>query len=146
MTAREVAATGLDWTFAPTVAVPRDDRWGRTYEGYSEDPAIVYHYAGEMVRGLQRFRDGSARPAPCHLERETLRGDGGTLNGVDRGQNFYSEEDLRNLHAVGYFSGLDAGAQVVMASFNSWHNELNRDVLPEDGWSTTASCTAAAIC
>lgn len=53
MTAREVAATGLDWTFAPTVAVPRDDRWGRTYEGYSEDPAIVYHYAGEMVRGLQ---------------------------------------------------------------------------------------------
>ena len=55
------------------------------------------------------------------------------MDGVDRGQSFYSEEDLRNLHAVGYFSGLDAGAQVVMASFNSWHNELNRDVLPEDG-------------
>ncbi|VTN08905.1 Periplasmic beta-glucosidase precursor [Raoultella terrigena] len=52
-TALEVAATGLDWTFAPTVAVPRDDRWGRTYEGYSEDPSIVYAYAKEMVRGLQ---------------------------------------------------------------------------------------------
>ena len=132
ITAREVAATGLDWTFAPTVAVPRDDRWGRTYEGYSEDPAIVYHYAGEMVRGLQ----GSA--ADLQGQQHVISnvkhfvGDGGTQDGVDRGQNFYSEEALRNLHAVGYFSGLDAGAQVVMASFNSWHNPLNRDVLPAD--------------
>lgn len=52
-TAREAAAAGVNWTFAPTVAVPQDDRWGRTYEGYSEDPAIVRAYAGEMTRGLQ---------------------------------------------------------------------------------------------
>lgn len=131
-TAREVAATGLDWTFAPTVAVPRDDRWGRTYEGYSEDPAIVYHYAGEMVRGLQ----GSAKDlrGQYHVISNVKHfvGDGGTRDGVDRGQNFYSEEALRNLHAMGYFSGLDAGAQVVMASFNSWQNKLNGDVLPND--------------
>ncbi|MFM4978598.1 glycoside hydrolase family 3 N-terminal domain-containing protein [Aeromonas caviae] len=133
VTAREVAATGLDWTFAPTVAVPRDDRWGRTYEGYSEDPAIVYHYAGEMVRGLQGSATDLRGQRHVISNVKHFVGDGGTLNGVDRGQNFYSEEDLRNLHAVGYFSGLDAGAQVVMASFNSWHNELNRDVLPEDG-------------
>lgn len=124
-TAQEVAATGLDWTFAPTVAVPRDDRWGRTYEGYSEDPSIVYAYAGEMVRGLQ----GSA--ADLKGQRHVLStvkhfvGDGGTLDGVDRGDNHYSEGDLRNIHAMGYFSGLNAGAQVVMASFNSWLDKKN---------------------
>ena len=124
-TAQEVAATGLDWTFAPTVAVPRDDRWGRTYEGYSEDPSIVYAYAGEMVRGLQ----GSA--ADLKGQRHVIStvkhfvGDGGTRDGIDRGDNFYSENDLRNIHAMGYFSGLNAGAQVVMASFNSWQDPKN---------------------
>lgn len=124
-TALEVAATGLDWTFAPTVAVPRDDRWGRTYEGYSEDPSIVYAYAKEMVRGLQ----GSASDLKGqHHVISTVKhfvGDGGTLYGVDRGDTNYSEDDLRNIHAVGYFSGLDAGAQAVMASFNSWKNDNN---------------------
>uniref|UniRef100_UPI0035C6D361 glycoside hydrolase family 3 N-terminal domain-containing protein n=1 Tax=Phenylobacterium sp. TaxID=1871053 RepID=UPI0035C6D361 len=52
-TARETAAVGVDWAFGPTVAVVRDDRWGRTYEGYSEDPEIVAAYAGELVAGLQ---------------------------------------------------------------------------------------------
>ncbi|MFT4836164.1 MAG: beta-glucosidase [Psychromonas sp.] len=52
-TALETAATGLDWTFAPTVAAPRDYRWGRVYEGYSEDPEIIYQYAGRMVAGIQ---------------------------------------------------------------------------------------------
>lgn len=51
--AREIAATGMDWTFAPTVATPRDLRWGRCYEGYSVDPEIVHAYAREMVEGLQ---------------------------------------------------------------------------------------------
>lgn len=124
-TAIEVATTGLDWTFAPTVAVPRDDRWGRTYEGYSEDPSIVYAYAREMVRGLQ----GSASELKGqHHVISTVKhfvGDGGTLYGVDRGDTHYSEDDLRNIHAAGYFSGLDAGAQVVMASFNSWKNDKN---------------------
>lgn len=57
-TAREVAATGLDWTFAPTVASPRDYRWGRVYEGYSEDPEIIYQYASAMVEGLQGGEKG----------------------------------------------------------------------------------------
>ena len=38
VTAEQVRTTGIDWTFAPTVTVPQDDRWGRAYEGYSEDP------------------------------------------------------------------------------------------------------------
>lgn len=124
-TALEIAATGLDWTFAPTVAVPRDDRWGRTYEGYSEDPSIVYAYAREMVRGLQ---GSTADLKGQHHVVSTVKhfvGDGGTLYGVDRGDTYYSEDDLRNIHAAGYFSGLDAGAQVVMASFNSWKNDKN---------------------
>lgn len=53
ITAIEIAATGIDWTFAPTVATPRDLRWGRVYEGYSEDPEVTYAYASEMVVGLQ---------------------------------------------------------------------------------------------
>src|SRR6202051_616042 len=50
-TAEEVAATGIDWTFAPTVAVVRDVRWGRSYERYSESPDLVARYAPAMVEG-----------------------------------------------------------------------------------------------
>ena len=52
-TARETAAAGMDWAFAPTLAVPQNDRWGRTYEGYSEDPALVRAYSAKMIEGLQ---------------------------------------------------------------------------------------------
>lgn len=126
-TAREVAATGLDWTFAPTVAVPRDYRWGRVYEGYSEDPAIVFSYAGKMVDGLQGGSAGLKTDQHVISNVKHWVGDGGTLKGTDRGETYYSEEAMINLHAAGYFSGLDAGAQVVMSSFNSWHNEANYD-------------------
>lgn len=124
-TAMEVAATGLDWTFAPTVAVPRDDRWGRTYEGYAEDPSIVYAYAGAMVRGLQGAAHDLKGQRHVVSTVKHFVGDGGTRDGIDRGDNFYSESDLRNIHAMGYFSGLNAGAQVVMASFNSWQGNAN---------------------
>ncbi|SEG54417.1 glycoside hydrolase family 3 protein [Vibrio hangzhouensis] len=133
ITAVEVAATGLDWTFAPTVATPRDLRWGRVYEGYSEDPEITYGYASRMVKGLQ----GSA--ADLKGEHHVISnvkhwvGDGGTLTGIDRGKNLYSEDLLRNIHAMGYFSGLEAGAQVVMSSFNTWENPANYDHDPEEG-------------
>ena len=53
ITALETRVTGMEWTFAPTVAVPQDDRWGRTYEGYSESPEVVASYAAAMVEGLQ---------------------------------------------------------------------------------------------
>ncbi|MGR5484424.1 glycoside hydrolase family 3 N-terminal domain-containing protein [Vibrio alfacsensis] len=126
-TAREVAATGLDWTFAPTVATPRDYRWGRVYEGYSEDPEIVYQYAGRMVAGIQGGADGLKSDTHVISNVKHWIGDGGTLGGVDHGQNRYSEEYLRNIHAMGYIAGLHAGAQVVMASFNSWWNPNNYD-------------------
>lgn len=123
-TAQEVMATGIDWVFAPTVATVRDDRWGRTYEGYSEDPEIVKQYAESIVKGLQ----GSEQTGFLGDEQviSTVKhfvGDGGTIDGVDQGNNTTSEADLFNIHAQGYIGGLTAGAQSVMASFNSWNGE-----------------------
>lgn len=127
ITAKEIVATGLDWTFAPTVATPRNLRWGRVYEGYSEDPTITYHYAQQMVLGLQGNSQELKTDLKVLSNVKHWLGDGGTVNGVDRGVNGYSEELLRNIHGPGYFSGLQAGAQVVMSSFNSWRNEANYD-------------------
>ncbi len=127
VTAKEIAATGLDWTFAPTVATPRDLRWGRVYEGYSEDPELTFQYAKEMVEGLQGSAEDLKGEEHVISNVKHWVGDGGTLAGQDRGANHYSETLLRNIHAMGYFSGLEAGAQVVMSSFNSWVNEVNYD-------------------
>ena len=124
-TALEVAATGMDWTFAPTVATPRNLHWGRAYEGYSEDPEIVYNYAGKMVEGLQGDQQELQGYEHVLSNVKHWIGDGGTLGGIDRGDNAYTEEHLINIHAMGYFSGLAAGAQVVMSSFSGWKNEKN---------------------
>ena len=121
-TAREVAATGIDWTFAPTVAVVRDSRWGRSYESYSDRPDIVRAYADRMVRGLQgtggtpTFLDGNHILATA----KHFIGDGGTNRGIDRGNNKSSEQELLALHGQGYISALQAGVQTVMVSYNSW--------------------------
>jgi beta-glucosidase len=138
-TAEEVAATGLDWTFAPTLAVVRDDRWGRTYEGYSEDPVIVKAFAGRMVRGLQgKPEDGADLFSQKHViaTAKHFLGDGGTEMGKDQGDNLSTEEELITIHAQGYFTALEAGAQTVMASFSSWqgmkmhgHKYLLTDIL-----------------
>lgn len=124
ITAKEVMATGIDWVFAPTVAVVRDDRWGRTYESYSEDPAIVREYAASVVRGLQGAADkdflGDQRVISTVKH---FVGDGGTVGGDDQGDNIASEQALFDIHAQGYVGGLTVGAQSVMASFNSWNGE-----------------------
>lgn len=119
-TTKEVLATGLDWVFAPTLAVVRDDRWGRTYEGYSEDPELVKAYATKMIEGMQG--DNLDEDYLIATAKHFI-GDGGTLGGVDQGNNTSSEEELIRLHAQGYFSALKAGAQTVMASFNSWQGQ-----------------------
>ena len=118
-TAKQVTVTGIDWTFAPTLAVVRDDRWGRTYEGYSEDGEIVFHYGRAMVEGLQ----GNFSEANVVATAKHFIGDGGTELGDDQGDNVADENELRNVHAQGYFSSLNAGVQTVMASFNSWNGE-----------------------
>lgn len=124
VTAREVAVTGIDWVFAPTVAVVRDDRWGRSYEGYSEDPEIVKSYSEAIVNGLQGglSQDFLGDQRVIATVKHFL-GDGGTEEGDDQGNNLSTEKELFDLHAQGYVSGLDAGAQTVMASFNSWNGK-----------------------
>jgi beta-glucosidase len=124
-TAREISATGIDWNFAPTLAVARDDRWGRAYESYSEDPAIVKSYGGMMVEGLQgraNSEDFMAHDRVISTAKHFIA-DGGTLGGVDRGDANFSEQELLDIHAPGYFTAIEAGAQTVMASFSSWQGE-----------------------
>jgi len=140
ITATEIAVTGLDWDFSPTVAVARDDRWGRTYESYSEHPELVRKYAGKMVEGLQGVAntdDFLAKTRVISTAKHFIA-DGGTLNGIDRGNSVVSEKELRDIHAAGYFSAIEAGVQSVMASFNCWqgenmhgHKYLLTDVLKE---------------
>lgn len=121
-TAAETAAAGIDWAFGPTLAVPQDDRWGRAYEGYSEDPAVVASYAGAMVEGLQ------GTPGQWGIQRghvaasvKHFLGDGGTKDGIDQGDTQVDEATLIRIHDAGYPAAVRAGAMTVMASFSSWN-------------------------
>lgn len=122
-TAVEMSVTGIDWNFSPTVAVARDDRWGRAYESYSEDPELVRTYAAKMVEGLQgtpNTPDFLGRGKVIATAKHFI-GDGGTVGGKDQGDNVATEAELRDLHAQGYYGALGSGVQAVMASYNSWH-------------------------
>jgi beta-glucosidase len=122
-TAKEVAATGADWTFGPTLAVPRDDRWGRTYEGYGETPELARAYAGPMTLGLQgrlsaghSLADGRIAGSAKHF-----LADGGTEAGLDQGDFKGTERELIDQHLSGYREAIDAGVLTIMASFSSWN-------------------------
>jgi len=139
-TAREVAMTGIDWTFAPTVAVAKDIRWGRTYESYSQDPEIVASLAKEMIIGLQGHPalDNFLSEQKVVVTAKHFIGDGGTTAGDDQGETTLSEEELYRVHGQGYVQALGVGAQTVMASFNTWngqkihgHKYLLTDVLKD---------------
>ncbi len=123
VTAKEMRITGLDWTFAPTLAVVRDDRWGRTYESYSESPAVAASYAGPLIEGLQGRVGAKDWLKGAHIVATAKHfvGDGGTTNGKDQGDNASTEADLRDQQAAGYVPALKAGVQAVMASYSSWH-------------------------
>lgn len=116
-TARGVRATGIQWVFAPAVAVVKDTRWGRSYESFSSDAALVRDYSVAYVRGAQdRFReDGNVVATAKHF-----LGDGATENGKDQGLARITRAEMLNEHAQGYYGAIEAGVQVVMASYNSW--------------------------
>ena len=138
ITAHELTISGHDWTFAPTLAVPKDLRWGRTYEGFSENPDIIRSYGDRIVIGLQGkfgtenfMGNGKVISSAKHF-----LADGATEDGVDQGDALISEEELARVHAAGYYSSIPAGVQTVMASFSSWQGrklhgdkELLTDVL-----------------
>ena len=124
-TAQETVAVGIDWAFAPTLAVPQDLRWGRSYEGYSQDPALVRRYAGEVVRGLQGQPLGAQGVMNGHVAATAKHflGDGGTTGGVDQGDTQISEQQLIDTHAQGYLSAIEAGVMSVMVSYSSWQGQ-----------------------
>lgn len=127
VTAREMRATGIHWTFAPTVAVARDERWGRTYESFSEDPRWVAEFAAAAVRGYQR--GGLSHAHAVLATAKHFLADGGTLFGtstpplmlIDQGDARIPEAELRALHLPPYRSAIAAGAAAIMASYSSWN-------------------------
>ena len=144
ITAEEVRATGIQWAFAPCVAVPQDIRWGRIYEGYSESPEVVQPLGAAAVRGLQ----GSALDHPLSVAAcvKHFVGDGGTSFGtgidghpLDQGDTRVDEATLRKIHLPGYITAIQAGAATIMPSYNSWngvkcsgHHKLMTDILKKE--------------
>ena len=125
VTAKEIRVTGQEWTFAPTVAVPQDFRWGRAYEGYSSDPDLVASYVGAMVRGLQGAPTNDNLLAGPYVIASTKHflADGGTDKGVDQGDSSISEEALRDIHGKPYGPAIAEGVSTVMVSFSSWQGK-----------------------
>jgi beta-glucosidase len=119
ITAVEIAATGVDWTFAPCIAVPRDERWGRTYEGFAETPELVSLLGDASIRGLQT--DDLNNPTAIAACAKHYIGDGGTAGGIDQGNVILTEEELRRIHLPGYISAIENDVKTIMASYNSWN-------------------------
>lgn len=130
ITAIETRATGINWTFAPCVTVPRDERWGRTYEGFGEIPELARMFGEAAVRGYQ----GSDLSEPLSLlacakhfiaDGGTNFGTGKKLKGdvqiLDRGDVQATEQQLRDIHMAGYVSAIKAGVGTIMPSYSSWN-------------------------
>jgi beta-glucosidase len=113
-TAEEVTGAGLDWTFAPCLCVARDDRWGRTYESFGENPEIATQMS-TIVDGLQQG------PAKILATAKHYVGDGGTTGGEDQGDTELSESDLRAIHLPPFRAAVEHGVGAVMISFSSWN-------------------------
>ncbi len=138
-TAAEMGATGVHWAFAPTIAVPQDIRWGRTYEGYGRDPDLVSRMGAALIQGLRGSGDEEPSVLPCAKH---FVGDGATTWGtaprldwvdwwdgwgdawqIDQGDARISEAELRSKHLLPYRAAVDAGVMSVMASYNSWNGD-----------------------
>lgn len=134
-TATEMLASGTDWAFAPCIAVPQDDRWGRTYEGFGETPELAAMMGAAEVRGLQ----GASSPWSVIACAKHFLADGGTTWGtgtqktpLDQGDARISMDELRRVHLPGYRAAVRAGVGTVMASYslvNGVRNHANKDLL-----------------
>lgn len=122
-TAAEIRVTGQEWTFAPTVTVPQDYRWGRAYEGYSSDPSLVASYVGRMVRGLQGAPSTTPMLKGPYVLASTKHflADGATTDGRDQGDAQIDETTLRLVHGAPYLPAIENGVATVMTSFSSWN-------------------------
>ena len=135
-TAVEVAATGVDWNFAPCLAVPRDERWGRAYEGFGETPEIVKSMAAAAVVGLQTDKLNSQTSILATAKH--FLGDGGTVWGtglnkkMDQGDTQVSDQEMREIHLPGYLPALEAGVGSIMPSYsliNGTYMHMSNDLL-----------------
>lgn len=120
VTAEEVAGTGIQWAFAPCVAVSRDIRWGRSYESFGQSPELVSDLGVAAVHGLQGESLGKNSVLACVKH---FVGDGGTEGGKDQGNTVCDEATLRKLYLPPYSAAIKAGAESIMVSFSSWNGE-----------------------
>ena len=124
ITGAEVRATGMNWAFCPCVTVPQDIRWGRTYEGFSQDPEIVKPLGVASVKGLQL--DSLTNPLAVAGCAKHYVADGGTSfgsskSGLDQGNSEIDEATLRRIHLPGYIATVNAGVATIMPSYSSWN-------------------------
>jgi beta-glucosidase len=142
VTARELLAVGVHWDFAPAVSVPQNPSWGRTYEGFSSDTAVVSELGAAYIRGLQT--DNLEDPHAVLASAKHFVGDGGTTWGttktaewipgnvwrsnddrwsIDQGDTRLDEATLRRIHLPPYAAAIAAGAQCIMVSYSSWNGQ-----------------------
>ncbi|KAL3535979.1 hypothetical protein ACH5RR_004440 [Cinchona calisaya] len=138
-TALEVRATGIQYAFAPCIAVCRDPRWGRCYESYSEDPKIVRSMT-EIIPGLQGdippngrlgapYVGGQNKVAACAKH---FVGDGGTTDGINENNTLTSRHGLLSIHMPAYYNSIIKGVSTVMISYSSWNGvkmHANRELI-----------------
>jgi len=124
VTAEEVAGTGIHWAFAPCIAVAQDIRWGRTYESFSDDPALVSEMGAAQVRGLQAPLPNGFTLLACPKH---YLADGGTQGGMDQGNAVGNEDTLRRIYLPPYRAAVAAGAKSIMVSYSSWNGRKMSD-------------------
>lgn len=127
-TAVEIQATGLDWTFAPCLAVAQDERWGRTYESFSEDPDIVTKLGVATVQGYQMGNSLSKKSVLACAKHyvgdgNTVFGTGGNNYKIDRGDVVLDESELRSKYIKPFKESIKQGVGSIMISYNSWHGK-----------------------
>jgi beta-glucosidase len=120
VTAEEVAGTGIRWAFAPCVTVPQDERWGRTYEGFSDNAALVSQLGAAAVRGFQGSKLSAETTSVLACAKHFV-GDGGTTNGIDQGNTICDEATLWKLYLPSYQAAIQAGVGSIMVSYSSWN-------------------------
>jgi beta-glucosidase len=116
-TAVEIRATGPRWTFAPCLAVARNERWGRTYESPGEHPALAL----TMARLVTALQGETITQASVLATAKHYLGDGGTTGGADQGDTELPEEELRTIHLAPFVDAVAAGVGSIMVSHSSWN-------------------------
>ncbi len=127
-TAEEVAATGIYWIFSPNLDVAEDTRWGRTYETFGSDPALVGILGQAYIKGLQSYnQDGITMTAAAkHYFGNGSSAWGTSINKnffIDQGDSNISEDELRNIHLAPFKKAVDAKVKSIMVGLNKWNGE-----------------------